>query len=146
MDVWFSQADLRGWVGVISIARGGFLADGDLVFLDDDPFLGWEATLPLFCGVPVMNTRSLSYPSHSFPLAMHLWQWGLSLLHYLVLLIRLDSSSTGWNANFDPSTSARLAAFVFSGNSNHNTNLSRRDKFRNWVCCCRNLCSRWPLL
>jgi hypothetical protein len=66
---------------VMSSVLGGSLDDGDLCFLDDEPFLGWEATLPLLCGVPVMKTRSLSYPSHSLPLAMHLWQYGLSLLH-----------------------------------------------------------------
>lgn len=58
----------------MSSVLDGSLNDGDLCVLDDEPFLGWEATLPFVCGVPVMKTRSLSYPSHCRPLDVHFWQ------------------------------------------------------------------------
>lgn len=50
-------------------------------FLNGVVFLGCEATRPLFSGVPVMKTRSLSYPSQVLPLLMQFWQNGRSLLH-----------------------------------------------------------------
>lgn len=57
-------------------------------FLDGVVFFGCEATRPLFSGVPVMNTRSLSYPSQVLPLLMQFWQNGRSLLHcFLVVLV-----------------------------------------------------------
>jgi hypothetical protein len=73
-SVWSSQAEVRGWTGVISSVLGGPSYEGDLSFLEDELFFGWEATLPLFCGVPVMKTRSRSYPSHCLPLDIHFWQ------------------------------------------------------------------------
>lgn len=57
-------------------------------FLDGVVFFGCEATRPLFSGVPVMKTRSLSYPSQVLPLLMQFWQNGRSLLHcFLAVLV-----------------------------------------------------------
>lgn len=55
-------------------------------FLNGVVFLGCEATRPLFSGVPVMKTRSLSYPSQVLPLLMQFWQNGRSLLHFTLRL------------------------------------------------------------
>lgn len=79
-SVWSSQAEARGGSGV-RLSLEELSPAEDFGFLDEDPFLGCEATRPLFSGVPVMKTRSLSYPSHCLPLDIHFWQYGLSLLH-----------------------------------------------------------------
>lgn len=79
-------------------------------FLDGVVFFGCEATRPLFSGVPVMNTRSLSYPSHVLPLLMQFWQNGRSLLHcFLVVLVASHTVS------FLSSPSPSLFLFLTAG-------------------------------
>lgn len=98
-----------------------------LGFLDGVVFLGCEATRPLFSGVPVMKTRSLSYPSQVLPLLMQFWQKGRSLLHcflimsvafsYSVFLVVSFSISPflylSFSSPVSPSSSSFLSPLVF---------------------------------
>jgi hypothetical protein len=78
-------------------------------FLDGVVFLGCEATRPLFSSVPVMKTRSLSYPSQVLPLLMQFWQKGRSLLHCFLVM----SVAFSYSVFLVVSLALALSLFVF---------------------------------
>lgn len=98
-------------------------------FLDGVVFFGCEATRPLFSGVPVMKTRSLSYPSQVLPLLMQFWQNGRSLLHFTLRLRQVSQPL------YLPGTPTILSVFV----------LSAFVCMRMYACICRPGFGPWSL-